>query len=161
MRPIKEQTILITGVTSGLGRELAQALAKQGASLLLHGRDAGRGLETVRQIKEATGSDRIELFCADLSSLREVNDLAQAVLSRVTRLDVLVKMILEAGWQTMSTVEEGLNATLRLVVDPELENVTGEFFDGLNLSKANAQAYDRNVQHRLAALTRQLVSNLG
>jgi NAD(P)-dependent dehydrogenase (short-subunit alcohol dehydrogenase family) len=58
MLPIKEQTILITGATSGLGRELAQALAKQGAMLLLHGRDAGRGLETVRQIKEATGNDR-------------------------------------------------------------------------------------------------------
>jgi hypothetical protein len=34
------------------------------------------------------------------------------------------------------TVEEGLNATLRLVIEPELENVTGEFFDGLNLSNA-------------------------
>jgi FlaA1/EpsC-like NDP-sugar epimerase len=38
MRPIDEQTIFITGATSGLGRELAQALAKQGATLLLHGR---------------------------------------------------------------------------------------------------------------------------
>jgi hypothetical protein len=57
------------------------------------------------------------------------------------------------------TVEEGLNATLRLVIEPELENVTGEFFDGLNLSKANTQAYDRNVQQRLAALSWQPVSN--
>ena len=33
MKLIEEQTILVTGATSGLGRELAQALAKQGATL--------------------------------------------------------------------------------------------------------------------------------
>ena len=33
----------------------------------------------------------------------------------------------------MSSVEEGLKATLRLVIDPALENVTGEYFDGLSL----------------------------
>ena len=79
MRPIEEQTILITGATSGLGRELAQALAKHGATLLLHGRDPQRGLETVRNIKEATGNERIQFCRAGLSSLREVEDLARQV----------------------------------------------------------------------------------
>jgi NAD(P)-dependent dehydrogenase (short-subunit alcohol dehydrogenase family) len=90
MGPTKEQTILITGATSGLGRELAQALAQQGATLLLHGRDAERGWELVREIKETTGNDGIQFFCADLSFLREVDELAQAVMSRVSRLDILV-----------------------------------------------------------------------
>ena len=67
------------------------------------------------------------------------------------------KMVLEAGWQTMSSVEEGLKATLRLVVDPALENVTGEYFDGLRLAKANAQAYDKPMQQRLSALSQKLV----
>jgi hypothetical protein len=49
----------------------------------------------------------------------------------------------------------------RLVVDPMLENVTGKYLDGLNLSAANAQAYDRKVQERWAALSRELVSNPG
>jgi hypothetical protein len=62
------------------------------------------------------------------------------------------------GWQTMSSVEEGLKATLRLVVDPALEKVTGKYFDGLSPAKANAQAYDRKVRQRLAALSRELVS---
>ena len=90
MRPIAEQTILITGATSGLGRELAQALAKQGAKLLLHGRDPKRVLETVRKIKETTGNDTIQFYRADLSSLHEVGELAQQVISCVTRLDTLV-----------------------------------------------------------------------
>ena len=68
------------------------------------------------------------------------------------------KMVLEAGWQTISSVEEGLKATLKLVVDPALENATGEFFDGLSLAKANAQAYDKTVRQRLAALSQELVS---
>ncbi|MGA8477730.1 MAG: SDR family NAD(P)-dependent oxidoreductase [Chthoniobacterales bacterium] len=273
MKPIEEQTILITGTTSGLGRELAQALAQQGATLLLHGRDADRGSEVVRKIKEATGNHRIQFCRGDLSSLTEVGELARQVTSDVARLDVLVnnagvgfgqdaakrelsqngyelrfavnylasyllterllpllkassparivnvasvgqapldfdnimftrgysgvsayrqsklamiawtfdlaerltgtgvtanalhpaslmptKMVLEAGWQTMSSVEEGLKATLRLVVDPALENVTGEYFDGLSLAKAKAQAYDKQVQQRLAALSQKLVS---
>jgi len=161
MRPIEEQTILVTGTTSGLGQELAQALAQQGASLLVHARDADRGPGLVRKIKEATGNHRIQFYRADLSSLAEVGELARQVISDVARLDVLVmptKMVLEAGWQTMSSVEEGLKATLRLVVDPALENVTGEYFDGLSLAKAKAQAYDKQAQQRLAALSQKLVS---
>src|SRR3984957_11160211 len=68
------------------------------------------------------------------------------------------KMVLEAGWQTISSVEEGLKATLRLVIDPSLEEVTGEYFDGLQPSKANDQAYDKKVQQRLAALSQELVA---
>lgn len=60
-----------------------------------------------------------------------------------------------------SAVDEGLKATLRLVVDPALENVTGEFFDVLSLAKANAQAYEKPVQQRLAAHSQQLVSIYG
>jgi hypothetical protein len=68
------------------------------------------------------------------------------------------KMVLEAGWQTMSSVEEGLKPTLRLVIDPALGYVTGEYFDGLSLAKANSQAYDQMVRKRLAALSQELVS---
>jgi NAD(P)-dependent dehydrogenase (short-subunit alcohol dehydrogenase family) len=272
MRPIDEQTILITGATSGLGRELARSLAQQGASLLLHGRDLKLGLETMEEIKEATGNQRGQFLRADLSSLPEVDELARQVGSSVNRLDVLVnnagvgfgkdvsnrevsqdgyelrfavnylapyllterlisllkasaparivnvasvgqaplrfedlmfthgydgvtayrqsklamvawtfdlaeslagsgvtvnalhpaslmptKMVLEAGWQTMSSVEEGLQATLRLVTDPSLENVTGEYFDGLKLAKANPQTYDKTVRQRLAALSQKSV----
>jgi hypothetical protein len=44
----------------------------------------------VRNIKEATGNERIQFCRANLSSLREVEDLARQVMSEVTRLDVLV-----------------------------------------------------------------------
>jgi NAD(P)-dependent dehydrogenase (short-subunit alcohol dehydrogenase family) len=68
------------------------------------------------------------------------------------------KMVLEAGWSIMSTVEEGLEATLRLVLDPALEGVTGKYFDGLREAKANAQAYDVEVRRELAKLTEELIA---
>jgi hypothetical protein len=58
----------------------------------------------------------------------------------------------------MSTVEEGLEATIRLVVDPALDGVTGKYFDGLREAKANAQAYDLEVRRELAEVTEALIT---
>ena len=84
------KTVLVTGSTDGLGRALALELAAAGASVLLHGRDRAKGEETVRAIHEATGSDRLALYLADLSSLAEVRGFAEQVLAEHERLDVLV-----------------------------------------------------------------------
>src|SRR6266508_2154683 len=46
MRPLAEQTIVITGATDGLGRALAGELAAAGAALALHGRDDRKGTAT-------------------------------------------------------------------------------------------------------------------
>src|SRR3989441_9985438 len=46
MRPLREQVILITGATDGLGKAVAMQLARTGATLLLHGRDEARGERT-------------------------------------------------------------------------------------------------------------------
>ena len=67
-------------------------------------------------------------------------------------------MVLESGWNVMSTVEEGLEAIIRLAIDPALEGITGRYFDGLQEAKANVQAYDREVRSRLAVLTGDLIA---
>jgi NAD(P)-dependent dehydrogenase (short-subunit alcohol dehydrogenase family) len=273
MRPFAEQTILITGATSGLGLALAQALAEKGATVLLHGRDNKRGEAILDEIKRETGNERLKFYCADLASLQEASQLARQIASEQQRLDTLVnnaavgpgkdsskretsqdgyelrfavnylapcllvqelspklkasaparivnvasvgqaplifdnvmlergysgvtayrqsklamvawtfdlsdqlantgvtvnalhpaslmptKMVLEAGWSVMSTVEEGLEATMRLVVDPALDGVTGKYFDGLREAKANSQAYDLDVRLELAKVTEQLIA---
>jgi NAD(P)-dependent dehydrogenase (short-subunit alcohol dehydrogenase family) len=68
------------------------------------------------------------------------------------------KMVLEAGWSVMSTVEEGLEATMRLVVDPALEGVNGKYFDGLKEAKANSQAYDLEAREQLTEITEELIA---
>jgi len=90
MKPIAQQTILITGSTDGLGKQTALALARQGATVLLHGRDQQR-LETTRQeTLEATGNTQVETYLADFSSLAEVRHLAEIVQTRYPRLDMLI-----------------------------------------------------------------------
>jgi NAD(P)-dependent dehydrogenase (short-subunit alcohol dehydrogenase family) len=89
MRPLSEQTILITGATDGLGRALAHDLAAGNATLLLHGRDDGRGQATLAEIRERTGNDKLSWYRADLADLDQVRRLATDI-GRFDRLDTLV-----------------------------------------------------------------------
>jgi NAD(P)-dependent dehydrogenase (short-subunit alcohol dehydrogenase family) len=81
--------VLITGATDGLGRALALRLARDGASLVLHGRDAGR-LSGIATEVEAAGAPKPVTVLADLASLAQVRDAATAVADATDRLDVLV-----------------------------------------------------------------------
>ena len=90
MRPLEEQTILITGATDGLGRALAAELASGGPRVLVHGRDDRRGLEAVERIRGDTGNDDVHWLRADLSSLDEVRGLAAQVVAEYDGLHGLV-----------------------------------------------------------------------
>jgi NAD(P)-dependent dehydrogenase (short-subunit alcohol dehydrogenase family) len=269
--PLSRQTILITGATDGLGRHLAEHLARSGARLLLHGRDAGRGAETIRTIRAATGNGQLEFVQADFGSLGEVRAMAERLTSALPRLDALVnnagigsgrrgapralsrdgielrfavnylapfvltralldllrrsaparivnvasagqqaldfddlmleqgysgwraycqsklaqilftvdlaeelrgtgvsvnclhpsslmptKMVLEAYGHAMSTIAQGVEATARLVTDPQLDDVTGRYFDVLREARAHPQAYDPAARRTLRELSERL-----
>jgi NAD(P)-dependent dehydrogenase (short-subunit alcohol dehydrogenase family) len=89
VKPLGERTILVTGATDGLGRAVAAELAKEGATVLVHGRDDERGAAAIEEIGEAGGAAP-RWYRADLSSLEEVRSLADRVLEREQRLDALV-----------------------------------------------------------------------
>jgi NAD(P)-dependent dehydrogenase (short-subunit alcohol dehydrogenase family) len=65
-------------------------------------------------------------------------------------------MVRAAGVEPVSTVEEGAAAVLRLATSPEVNGQTGEYFDGLRLARANAQAYDPEARRRLAEVSARL-----
>jgi NAD(P)-dependent dehydrogenase (short-subunit alcohol dehydrogenase family) len=67
------------------------------------------------------------------------------------------KMVLEAGVNPVSSLEQGLQATLRLVADADLDDVTGRYFDGQRDARAHPQAYDLDARRRLRELSTQLV----
>ena len=66
------------------------------------------------------------------------------------------KMVFEAFGSAMSTVQEGADATVRLAAAPELEGVTGKYFDGEQEAQADAQAYDREARQALRRLSEDL-----
>lgn len=90
METVHEKIILITGATDGLGRRVAQDLAATGATLLLHGRDQGKGEGVLAEIRKATGNERLHYSNADLSSLAQVRQLAETLCAGQARLDVLI-----------------------------------------------------------------------
>jgi NAD(P)-dependent dehydrogenase (short-subunit alcohol dehydrogenase family) len=87
---IAGKTVLITGATDGLGKLVATKLAKDGAMVLLHGRDPVKGDAVLAEVRAATGSTELEYYNADLASLADVRALAAAVTAKHRHLDVLV-----------------------------------------------------------------------
>ena len=66
-------------------------------------------------------------------------------------------MVLESEWPTLSTIAEGVGATLRLITDPGLAEVTGQFYDVQDQSRARAEAYDPAFRAELRRVTDELV----
>jgi len=75
---------LVTGGTSGIGREVAKQLAELGAEVYVTGRDAGRGAEAVAEIEGAGGT--AHFVAADLADFDAVGKLAE----EVGAVDILV-----------------------------------------------------------------------
>jgi NAD(P)-dependent dehydrogenase (short-subunit alcohol dehydrogenase family) len=90
VRPIEETTVLVTGATDGLGRAVAERLAAEGATVLLHGRDNQKLAANAHEIRNATGNDRIRSYMADFASLGSVRGMANEVEANSHRLNVLV-----------------------------------------------------------------------
>jgi NAD(P)-dependent dehydrogenase (short-subunit alcohol dehydrogenase family) len=91
------QTALVTGATAGLGRAIALQLAREGAEVIVHGRNPERGMETVQEIEAEGGKARFA--AADLSDPADVQRLAE----EVGDVDVLVN---NAGYSVWSPTAE-------------------------------------------------------
>jgi NAD(P)-dependent dehydrogenase (short-subunit alcohol dehydrogenase family) len=87
---MKNKVVLITGSTDGIGRQAAVELAALGATVLVHGRNESRGKVAVEEIQTSTGNQKVDLLISDLSSLKQVRELAAEVERRYDRLDVLL-----------------------------------------------------------------------
>ncbi len=262
---LEGRTILITGATDGLGRQLAFDLAGAGATVLAHGRRQERLDALAGELGDGA---RVQTYLADLASLEEVRDLADRVAADHDALHVLVsnagvgasderalshdghelrfavnylagflltrrllpllragtpsrvvnvasaaqtpidfddvmlergfsgsrayaqsklaqvmatidladelagdgitvnalhpatlmdtKMVRETFGGARTTVREGADATLRLVADPALQDVTGRYFEGTRESAPHPQALDPQARATLRHLSERL-----
>lgn len=86
---VRDKRVLITGATRGIGLAAAQALARRGAKLAIVARDDARGAEAVTSI-ESEGGSTVDLLHADLLSQASIRAVADQVLERYPRIDVLI-----------------------------------------------------------------------
>ena len=84
------RTVLITGATSGIGEAAAHSLASDGWRVILAGRNPQRTVDTVNQIKSATGASAVDHILLDLTSFDSVRRGAADFLDRFAQLDVLI-----------------------------------------------------------------------
>jgi len=84
-----QQVVLVTGSTSGLGREVALRLGAMGFHVIVHGRNAERGGQVVDAIN-STGPGSARFYGADLASFAQVRSFGESILRDYQRLDVLV-----------------------------------------------------------------------
>jgi NAD(P)-dependent dehydrogenase (short-subunit alcohol dehydrogenase family) len=87
---VNNKVCVITGGTDGIGKATAYGLAKQGARLLVQGRDRDKGARAVAEFKARSGNTTIEFLPADFSSLEDVRRLAAEIVQRTPRVDVLL-----------------------------------------------------------------------
>jgi NAD(P)-dependent dehydrogenase (short-subunit alcohol dehydrogenase family) len=108
-----ENVCMVTGATSGIGFVTAQALARDGATVIVVGRNPARGAATVDRIQGETGNSAVELMVADLSVQVQVRQLASEVQRRFAHLDLLINNAGALFGQRQLT-EEGIEMTFAL-----------------------------------------------
>ena len=107
----------------------------------------------------------VQAFCqSKLALVMLTLDLAEELGERGVTANCLhpgtympTKMVRDAGITPVDSLESGVEATLRLVADPELEGVSGRYFNRLREAGADPQAYDVDARRRLRALSTELV----
>lgn len=104
------RTILITGATSGIGKETAVMLARDGARVVIVGRDADKTARVLTEVRQRSGSDTVASMLCDFSSQASIRRLAAAFHEQYSRLDVLVN---NAGGvhARHELTEDGIEAT--------------------------------------------------
>ncbi|MEF8842482.1 MAG: SDR family NAD(P)-dependent oxidoreductase [Haloarculaceae archaeon] len=135
------RTYLLTGSTSGIGRDAARRLGARGATVLVHGRDAEAGRRVVREVADAGGS--AEFLRADFASLDAVRGLAATVSREHDPLDALCN---NAGLFTSRTRESDDGYELTVAVNhlaPFLltHELAGHLAEGARLVTTGSEAH--------------------
>lgn len=107
---------LITGCSTGFGRELAERVLRSGARLVVTARDASQVADIA-----AAAPDRAFALPLDVSSQSQIDAAVAAAISRFGQIDVLVN---NAGYGYQAAAEEGVDAEIRRMFDT---NVFGLF----------------------------------
>jgi len=167
------KSLLITGITRGIGRALLPGLLEQGLNLVL----VSRGRETMEAVRESLGADesRVRLFVCDLGDPAAVAATAESIARSVPQLDGILHNAAidprqtfercdEAFWQQVFQVNLFASITLTRHLLPLLRRspqgrvlFTGSVTGGLGSAYMSAYVASKGA---IEALTRSLAHEL-
>ncbi len=84
----KDKIVVVTGSTRGIGKEIANAFAKEGAVVVILGRNAASAHQTATEIAQKGG--RAEGMACDVTNLANVQEIINKILDKYSRIDILV-----------------------------------------------------------------------
>ncbi|MDR2345807.1 MAG: SDR family NAD(P)-dependent oxidoreductase [Planctomycetaceae bacterium] len=113
---MKNKIILVTGASDGIGKETAKVLAKQGHTIILHGRNPQKTQAVYEEIKAETGNVNIEYLTADFLSFAEIKRFADNIKQKYDRLDVLVNNAGAQFTDKRETTADGHEKTMMINV---------------------------------------------
>lgn len=102
------KTVLITGGSSGLGKEVAIGLAKRHARVIIASRDEMKGDKAVSKIQEESDSKNVLYMRLDLSDLDNVREFVGRFLKNESRLDILINGAGVMSWERTEDRKHGL-----------------------------------------------------
>lgn len=85
-----QRVAVVTGASSGIGKEAAKALAAQGWRVIALGRDPGRSAAAAAEIRSASSTGKVDMLHANLSLLADVERVAGQIAALTDRVDVLI-----------------------------------------------------------------------
>lgn len=104
----------------------------------------------------AYGQSKLAMITTALVFARQLDPRRVTVNSLHPATYMPTKMVLQTVGHSVDSLETGLRATRRLVLDPRLDGVTGQFFDRTETARAHPDAYDPRVQQQLWDLSVRL-----
>jgi NAD(P)-dependent dehydrogenase (short-subunit alcohol dehydrogenase family) len=146
-----------------LTRELLPLLERSAPARVVHVASAGQMPIDFDNVMLERDYDGYRAYCqSKLAQIMHAIDLSERLDSGVTinalhPATYMPTKIMSAP-SAASTIEEGVEATRRLAVDPELEGVSGRYFNGLREAEAHSQAYDAAARERLRDLSESLTA---
>lgn len=145
---MESKIILITGASDGIGKETARILAKQGHTIIMHGRNPEKTRLAYEEVKVTSGNNKIEYITADFLSLAEVKRFADKVKQKYNYLDVLINNAGAQFTNKRETTVEGHERTMTInVFAPHL--LTTLFLDLLKKSRSARVVTVASAAHKM------------
>lgn len=104
--------ILITGASDGLGKVTAKTLAKQGHTVIIHGRNHGKTKAVYEEVIKETQNNKTAMIIADLLSFEDVKRMADEIKQKYDHLDVLINNAGNQFGGKRETTKEGHEKTM-------------------------------------------------